>query len=259
MSVPAPTRRRTHAVETTEEAIARYRRTGDRAVRNEVVEGHWWLAMAVARQLKRSGEDLEDLAQVAMIGILKAIERFDPQFGVTFRTYASATARGEVRRHYRDAGWSVSVPRRLKDLRYDVGAATEMLREQYSRSPTSAEVAAYLRIPRDEVDECIAAGGNFRALSLELPTGEERPAAGLRQDSWEEQLVGALDASSELVELFGRLPARLQQVLVLRFIEERKQIEIARMIGVSQVHVSRLLQQALAKLRDLAERRPAPA
>lgn len=237
--------------EPTESAIARYQQTGDRSLRNRVVQEHWWLAMAVAKQLKRNGEELEDLAQVAMIGILKAIERFDPQFGASFRTYASATARGEVRRHYRDAGWSVSVPRRLKDLRYDVGAATEVLRERLQRSPTTAEVASYLGLRREEVDECLAASSNFRALSIELPSGEQRPAAGLRDDHWEDQLVGELDASTELVGLLRRLPPRLQRVLVMRFVEERKQAEIAREIGVSQVHVSRLLQQATAKLREL--------
>lgn len=234
--------------------IARYRASGDRQFRNRVVEEHRWLALAVARQLKRSGEDLEDLTQVAMIGVLKAAERFDPQHGASFRTYASATARGEVRRHYRDAGWSVSVPRRLKDLRYDVGAATEVLRERLRRTPTSAEVAEYLSISRDEVEDCLVAGSNFRALPIELPTGEERAASGLRHAGWDDRLVAELDASDALVTLLSRLPPRLRTVLALRFIDEAKQSEIAEIIGVSQVHVSRLLAQSLAKLRDLAAR-----
>lgn len=235
---------------TAEEAIAQYRATGDRAVRNQVVADHWWLARIVARQLKRNGEEFEDLAQVAMVGILKAIERFDPRFGASFRTYASATARGEIRRHYRDAGWSVSVPRRLKDLRYDVAAATEILREQLLRAPTTTEIADYLHLRREEVDECLAASSNYRALPIDLPSGEHRPAAGLRDDRWEDQLIGGLDASSELAGLFSSLPERLRTVLVLRFVEERKQADIAEQIGVSQVHVSRLLQQALSKLRE---------
>lgn len=234
-----------------EDAIAEYRATGDRSVRNKIVEDHWWLARVVARQLKRSGEEFEDLAQVAMVGILKAIERYDPRFGASFRTYASVTARGEIRRHYRDAGWSVSVPRRLKDMRYEVTAATELLREQLRRAPTTAEIADYLRLRREEVDECLAASSNFRALSIELPSGEPRPAAGLRDDCWEEQVVAGLDAGSELAELLARLPARLRKVLVMRFVEERKQADIAEKIGVSQVHVSRLLQQALGELRQL--------
>ncbi len=240
--------------ETAEELIRRYRETGDRTFRNRVVEQHEWLAKSVARQLKRSGEDFDDLVQVAMIGVLKAIERFDPAFGASFRTYASVTARGEVRRHYRDAGWSVSVPRRLKDLRYDVAAATEVLREQLRRAPTTAEVAGYLRISRDEVEECIAAGSNFRALPIDLPTGEERSAASLRDAGWEERIVAHLDASSELAELLAELPVRLRNVLVMRFVEERKQSDIAGEIGVSQVHVSRLIKQALVALRDLSDR-----
>ncbi|CAN5444350.1 MAG: sigma-70 family RNA polymerase sigma factor [Ilumatobacteraceae bacterium] len=237
--------------ETAEQAITRYQETGDRAVRNEVVQNHWWLAIAVAKQLKRSGEDLEDLAQVAMVGILKAVERFDPSFGASFRTYASVTARGEVRRYYRDVGWSVSVPRRLKDLRYGVDAATDVLRERLQRAPTSTEIANYLRLRREEVDECLAANSNFRALSIELPSGEHRAAPGLRDDHWEDQLLGELETSSELIDAFAQLPERLRRLLVLRFIEERKQSEIAEIIGVSQVHVSRLLQQTLSKLREL--------
>ena len=241
--------------ETAEELIRRYRETGDRTLRNRVVERHGWLAKTVARQLKRSGEDFDDLVQVAMIGILKAIERFEPDFGASFRTYASVTARGEVRRHYRDASWSVSVPRRLKDLRYDVAAATEVLREQLRRAPTTAEVAGYLRMSRDEVEDCIAAGSNFRALPIDLPTGEERAGANLRDAAWEERIVAHLDASSELAELLEQLPVRLRNVLVMRFVEERKQTDIAGEIGVSQVHVSRLIKQALVTLRAVADRR----
>ena len=241
--------------ETAEELIRRYRETGDRRFRTRVVEQHEWLARAVARQLKRSGEEFDDLVQVAMIGILKAIERFEPGFGASFRTYASVTARGEVRRHYRDAGWSVSVPRRLKDLRYDVAAATEVLRERLRRAPTTSEVASYLRISRDEVETCIAAGSNFRALPIDLPTGAERSSANLRDSNWEERIVAHLDANNELVELLEKLPVRLRNVLVMRFVEERKQTDIAGEIGVSQVHVSRLIKQALVALRELADRR----
>ncbi|MGH9271036.1 MAG: sigma-70 family RNA polymerase sigma factor [Ilumatobacteraceae bacterium] len=243
--------------ETAEQAIARYRETGDRAVRNQVVQDHWWLAMVVAKQLKRSGEELEDLAQVAMVGILKAIERFDPDIGASFSTYASATARGEVRRHYRDASWSVSVPRRLKELRYGVGAATEVLRERLRRPPTSAEVADYLHLRREEVDECLAASSNFRALPIEIPSGEQRASRELRDDHWEEQLIGELDTAAELVDAFAQLPERLRRLLVLRYVEERKQTEIAEIIGISQVHVSRLLRQTVTKLRDLRISEPA--
>ena len=223
---------RSPAFATAEDAIAHYRATGDRAVRNQVVEDHWWLARVVARQFKRDGEELEDLAQVAMVGILKAIERFDPRFGAAFRTYASATARGEVRRHYRDAGWSVSVPRRLKDLRYAVTAATEMFREQLRRAPTTAEIADYLHLRREEVDECLAASSNFRAMSIDLPSGEQRAGRRPPRSTWEERIVGHLDATSELAGLLERLAVRLRKVLFLRFVEERKQADIAGEIGV---------------------------
>ena len=176
-----------------EQLLLEYHRTRDRRLREQIVARYGWLARAVAGQMKRPGEDLDDLVQVASIGILKAIERFDPALG-SFRSYASTTARGEVKRHYRDHAWSVSVPRRLKDLRSTVAAATEVLQERLRRSPTPDEVATYLRIPRDDVDACIAAGANFRALPLTAPDGSERPSPELVAPDWEQGLVSRLHA-----------------------------------------------------------------
>ena len=116
--------------------------TGDRQIRNDVVEAHRWLAVAVARDYCTGSEPLDDLVQVACVALVKAAERFDPQFGVEFKTYAAVTARGELRRYYRDATWSVRVPRRLQELRYEIRAATDVLRERLRRSPDTNELAA---------------------------------------------------------------------------------------------------------------------
>ena len=160
-----------------------------------------------------------------------------------------------MRRHYRDAGWSVSVPRRLKDLRYGVAAATEVLREQLRRAPTTSEVAGI----------CSSHVTRSRTASPPAATSERcrstcrrarsAPVPSLRDSNWEERIVADLDANYELVELLERLPVRLRNVLVMRFVEERKQADIAGEIGVSQVHVSRLIKQALVALRELADRR----
>ena len=146
-------------------------RDGDRRARNAVVEGHRWLAVAIAREYHTGGEPLDDLVQVACMALVKAAERFDPAFGVEFKTFAAVTARGELRRYYRDSTWSMRVPRRLQELRYEVRAATEVLRERLRRSPDTGELAAYLHVHPDEIIDCLCADSNFRSLSLEQADG----------------------------------------------------------------------------------------
>lgn len=238
------------SIEPVEEQIRRCQRTGDRALRNRIIEGHRWLAVVSARQMARGSEPLEDLIQVAVIGVLKAVERFDPDYGVAFRTFASSTVRGELRRYYRDAGWSVRVPRRLKDLRYEVTAAVDMLGERLGRSPTVAEIAEYLRLAVDEVHDCIAASSNYRTLPLDTSVDGEPTRSRDAEGGWEDHLAATLDDRGELARLLDELPERLRRILVLRFIEEMNQSEIAAVVGISQVHVSRLLRVAIFQLRE---------
>lgn len=250
---PAPP----HAADV-DELLARFRITRDRTTRNEIIEAHRWLAQVVARQFSHRGEPLDDLVQVATIGILKAVERFDPSFGVAFRTYASSTAQGELRRHYRDTTWRMRVPRRLQERYLEVNAAVDRLAGVLARSPTVDDLAQHLRLSPEEVIEAIWVGTNYRPLALTSTpsdTDTTRPDGGVAED---EISQGRDDGLEELEQLLttvemraaiAALPRRERQIVYLRYFEERTQSEIAESAGLSQVHVSRLLRAAVAKLR----------
>ncbi|MET0910796.1 MAG: sigma-70 family RNA polymerase sigma factor [Ilumatobacteraceae bacterium] len=240
---------------TPEAALARYRETGDRRVRNEVVDAHRWLAVAIAREYNTGGEPLDDLVQVACMALVKAAERFDPSFGVEFKTFAAVTARGELRRYYRDSTWSMRVPRRLQELRYEVRAATEVLRERLRRSPDTGELAAYLHVHPDEIIDCLCADSNFRSLSLEQADGTDKlRGEGIRSTDAGFAAVESADAFREVV---GLLPPRLRLIVEMRYLDGMKQADIGARLGVSQVQVSRLLQQAMSRLRPRLEERQA--
>jgi RNA polymerase sigma-B factor len=240
------------AGESAEALLAAYRKTGERRYRNQVVEDHGWLASVIARSFWTGSEPLEDLVQVAFVALLKAAERFDPSFGVEFRTYAAVTARGELRRYYRDSAWGVRVPRRLQELRYEVRAATEVLRGRLHRSPTTQELAGYLKVEVDEIIDCLCADSNFRSLSI------DRVADGGFAEGTPDLEGGFDDVESmeAFRELARMLPERLRRVVEMRFVDQMKQSDIAAELGVSQVQISRLLRVALNRLRpQVAHRR----
>jgi RNA polymerase sigma-B factor len=241
--------------ETPEAALTRYHQDGDRRVRNAVVEDHRWLAVAIAREYHTGGEPLDDLIQVACMALVKAAERFDPTFGVEFKTFAAVTARGELRRYYRDSTWSMRVPRRLQELRYEVRAATEVLRERLRRSPDTGELASYLHVHPDEIIDCLCADSNFRSLSLEQTDGSDN----LLGDDVRSADAGfaAVESADAFREVVGLLPPRLALIVEMRYLHGMKQSDIGARLGVSQVQVSRLLQQAMTRLRPLVERRRA--
>lgn len=245
------------AIKTDYEALlGRYRATGDRTLRDRVVVEHRWLAVVVARQYCTGSEPLDDLIQVACVALLKAAERFDPQFGVEFKTFAAITARGELRRYYRDSTWAMRVPRRLQELRYEVRAATDVLVERLHRSPTTAELAEYLHVEVDEILDCLSAERNFRSLSLDLDDGG---AMAEDRRSLSEVALAGVDSDDAFAELSALLPERLGRIVEMRFVEEMKQADIAEVIGVSQVQVSRLLRTALDRLRFVLEHRDRPS
>lgn len=235
----------------TEDRLQRYRDTGDRAIRNRVVEDHRWLAVVVAKGYWTGGEPLDDLIQVACVGILRAAERFDPSFGVAFRTFATITARGELRRYYRDSTWALKVPRRLQELRYELRAAAELLEGRLLRSPTTEELAEYLHVSTDEVIDCLCADRNFRALSTDVE--DDASGAGQRALALIERGFGQVDSDDAFEQLLSRLPPQLRRVAELRFISQMKQADIGAELGISQVHVSRLLHQAVDRVRRLVE------
>ena len=250
---PAP-----HGTPDVDELLARFRITRDRNIRNEIIEAHRWLAQVVARQFSHRGEPLDDLVQVATIGILKAVERFDPTFGVAFRTYASSTARGELRRHYRDTTWRMRVPRLLQERYLDVNAAVDRLAGVLGRSPTVDDLAAHLRLSPEQVIEAIWVGTNYRPIPL-TPTPADaevnRPDGSIAEGEISQERGDGLEGLEQLlttVEMraaIAALPRRDRQIVYLRYFEERTQGEIAESVGLSQVHVSRLLRAAVAKLR----------
>lgn len=212
-----------------------------------MVEDHHWLAATIARGFGRTSEPADDLLQVALVGLVKAADRFDPDYGATFTAYASVTIRGELRRHFRDHGWAVRVPRRLQELRYEVRAATDALSSRHGRSPTTQEVAEYLHVHSDNVIDALCADGNYRSRSLDERTGDG-PSIGERAGTTDPRFE-SVDAADAFFDLTAACPPRLRTILHLRYIDGLQQAEIAAHVGISQVHVSRLLAQAHRLLR----------
>jgi RNA polymerase sigma-B factor len=231
------------------EQFRAYRQTGDRRLRNALVEEHRWIAVRGARRFDGRGEPLDDLVQVAMLGLLKAVERFDPERGVAFPAFAMPTVLGELRRHFRDHTWAVRVPRRLKELHVAIGPAREELRNVLGRHPTVDELGQRLHVTADEILEALEAGAAYRTGPLDRPddSGEDREPAFVGGD--DEGLSGADDRMA-IRRLLGALAPRERTIVYLRFFGELTQQEIADRLGMSQVHVSRLLRQSLRQLRS---------
>ncbi|MFI7540654.1 SigB/SigF/SigG family RNA polymerase sigma factor [Actinoplanes sp. NPDC049599] len=203
----------------------------------------------LARRYRDRGEALEDLEQVARLGLIKAIDRYDPHRG-SFTAYAVITVSGEIKRHFRDRTWGVHVPRRVQDLSLEVGHAAVVLTAELTRQPTPAELAGYLRLPEESVLEALESSAGYAPASLNAPAG----ADGSVEFG---DLIGGADADLEAVDdkvtvsgLLLRLPARERQMLAMRFYGNRTQAEIAAELGISQMHVSRMLSRALSWLRE---------
>jgi RNA polymerase sigma-B factor len=229
-------------------AFAELRRTGDPKLRDKLVEDNLWLARHCARRFAGRGESADDLGQVANLALVKAVDRFDPSFQVRFTTFAVPTIVGELRRHFRDRTWSMRVSRRLKDLHLELKAASEHLAHDLGRSPTVDELADALDCTPEDVLEALEAGAAYRATSL---------TAGLGSEEGEEMIPGAPDEELEdtslrvlLKDALSTLPERERRVIYLRFYLGLTQSEIAEEIGVSQVHVSRILRSTLSHLGD---------
>jgi RNA polymerase sigma-B factor len=219
-------------------------------LREQLVTAHLPLARHIARRFANRGERLEDLAQVAMVGLIQAIDRFDPFRGVEFLSFGIPTIMGEVRRHFRDQGWSVRVPRRLKELHLSINAAVSELSQHNGRAPTASELAAHLGLSREEVLEGLEAANAYQSTSLDTPVGTEPDAPSLADTlGGEDSAIDAVEYRQALLPLLAQIPPRERRVLALRFFGNQTQTQIAQEIGVSQMHVSRLLAATLAKLR----------
>jgi RNA polymerase sigma-B factor len=221
--------------------------------RDAIIERCLPLADHIARRFEGKGEARDDLLQVARIGLINAVKRFDVEMGSDFASFAVPTIIGELRRHFRDNSWSVKVPRRMKELHLQIGTASAEMSQRLGRAPTASELATELGIDRDEVLDGLMAGSSYKTTSIDGAAGsEERPSLA--------ETLGDVDPGLEKVEyrealrpLLAELPERERTVLVLRFFESMTQSQIAAKVGISQMHVSRLLAKTLAQLREKLE------
>ncbi|WP_430332779.1 SigB/SigF/SigG family RNA polymerase sigma factor [Rhodococcus sp. ACT016] len=226
-----------------------------RDLRRDIITRCLPLAEHIARRFDRRGEPFDDLMQVASLGLVNAVDRFDVDRGSDFLAFAVPTIMGEVRRHFRDAGWAVRVPRRLKELHLDVVKTTSTLSQRLGRAPTTREMAVELGVSEDDVLQGLQAANGYRTLSVD--SGAVGAGSGLTLTD----VLGDADSDLAGVEdhevlrvLLENLPDRERTVLLLRFFGNQTQSQIAERIGVSQMHVSRILSDTLARLREQAER-----
>lgn len=224
------------------------------AARDELIRMHIPLVEYLARRFKNRGESLEDLTQVATIGLIKSVDRFDATRDIEFSTYATPTIIGEIKRHFRDKGWIIRVPRRLQELKMNLTKAATQLNQDLGRSPTVKELAAKLDVSEEEVIEGLEASRAYSAVSLDNNNNnsEDESNAVSIADSlgFTDPSLNNIELRASLKPLLAKLTQRERDVLGLRFIVGRTQSQIATDLNVSQMHVSRLLAKALAVLRE---------
>ena len=238
--------------ERTHELFRLYKEKGDEEARDQLIVSHLNLVRFLASKFKNRGEPLDDLVQVGTIGLIKAIDRFDPERGLEFTTYATPTILGEIKRHFRDKGWSIRVPRRLQELSAKVNQATDELTVELQRSPSVEEIAAKLGVGAEEILEAMESSGAYTSVSLEAggsSEDDEAPALIDRLGSVDEDL-DASDARMVIDDAIRDFSPREQEIVRMRFIDGLTQVEIAKRLGVSQVQVSRLLRRTLRKIQD---------
>ncbi len=239
---------------TDEQLLEMYRREGDLAARDELVDRFMPFARKLAMRYIHSREPLDDLVQVASIGLLNAIERFDPELGKKFTTFAAPTILGELKRYFRDKGWTIHVPRDIQERALAVSRHAERLSIERGRSPTIVELADSTGYTVDQTVEAIDAGENYQPASLDAPIGQDDENRSILADT-----LGSEDRGFELAEYrqalassWAELPELERQVLSLRLIHDLTQREISQRIGCSQMHVSRLLRRSTRSLNAAA-------
>lgn len=237
------------------ELLHRYHDLGELSARDELVERFLPLARQLARRYHRGSEPLDDLIQVASIGLVKAVDRFDPDRGTAFSSYAVPTILGELKRYFRDSGWAVHVPRGMQERVMNVNQTVARLSREMGRAPTATEIADETGERTEDILDALEASVAYDAISLDMPRSTDEDGGETYADT-----VGELDGRYELVEYttaiaptVRALPERDRLVLKLRFEDDLTQLEIAERIGVSQMHVSRLIRRALGRLRTVAE------
>ena len=223
-----------------------------RRLRNQLVERHMGLAAHIAKRFGRSGLHDDDLRQVAMLGLVKAVDRFDPEHGAAFSSFAGLTIEGELKRHFRDTSWTVKVPRSAKELHLLVRNAADELSTRNATSPSVEEIADHLGIERDDVLRGLAATAAYNVGTLDAGGGNDDDAGPTDRQAAlgsEDPMFEHTENVTVLAELLDRLPERERQIVRLRFFEQQTQSDIAEEMGMSQMHVSRLLRQSFEQMR----------
>jgi RNA polymerase sigma-B factor len=250
--MPSPS---TRSPDSDRDLLKRYHEGGDTSAREELVQRHLPLVRSLARRYAGRGEALEDIEQVGAIGLLKAIDRYDLEREVSLTTYATPNVVGEIKRHFRDKGWAIRVPRGLQELNAKMSGTIERLTIKLERSPTIAEIAAELEATPEQVLEAMEAGSAYSTVSLS--TGPGGGGGGDDDDFDPMESIGTEDAEYERTEqraslepALDLLPEREREILRMRFEDGLTQTQIAEKIGISQMHVSRLIRKSLARMRD---------
>jgi len=232
------------------ELLRRYHEEGDTAAREELVERHLPLVRSLARRYAGRGEPLDDIEQVGAIGLIKAIDRFELDRDVSLATYATPNVVGEIKRHFRDKGWAIRVPRALQELNAKMSATIDRLTSKLGRSPSIAEIAESLGASSEEVLEAIEVGSAYTTLSLSGAPGNEDEADPLEAIGAEDEEFERTEDRAALAPALAHLPPREREILRMRFEDGLPQTHIAERVGLSQMHVSRLIRKSLATIRD---------
>ena len=236
--------------ERTRELFARYKDKGDMAARDQLIVNHLNLVRFLAAKFANRGEPLDDLVQVGTIGLIKAIDRFEPERGLEFTTYATPTILGEIKRHFRDKGWSVRVPRRLQELSAKVNQANEALTQCNQRTPSVEEIANYLDVSVDEVLEAMESSEAYASVPLESPgSGDDDAPSIIDRFGAVDTDLASLDDKMVLSGALAKLEPNERALVEMRFVEGLTQSQIAERMGMSQVQVSRLLHKTLERMR----------
>lgn len=238
-----------------ERMFRRLRETGDPRLREELIQTHLNLVRFLARKFANRGEPVDDLIQVGTIGLINAVDRFDPERGIRFATYATPTIAGEIKRHFRDRGWAIKVPRRLQELNLAASKAVDALSQRLDRAPTVKEIADRIGTTEEEALEALELGQMYELVSLDGEAGQSDDDSHTVLGDYvgtDDVVLEKIGARSNLVQSLKRLPERERKIIELRFFRNMSQTDVARLLGISQMHVSRLQTKALHRLREIA-------
>jgi len=241
---------------TTDELFAELRSTGEAELRAALIERHEGLVRHVARQYMNSGESYEDIVSVGHLGLVNAVDRFDPERGTKFATFAVPTIKGEIRRYFRDRTWGLRVPRRVQELSLKARQVLDEMTQRHGRSPTYAELAEQLNVGEEDVIEAMEVGRQHDLLSIDSVQEDDEgggQSAADRTGDVDEGIEG-LGQRSEISWALQQLPPRQRLIVIMRFYMDMSQQDVGERLGISQMHVSRLQQKALGRLRQVLQR-----